>query len=94
MLSTNHNRSNKLTVMGSQEVDQTIESTKYAGSNCKEDNLSEIEKKFKKKKKNWQANMNNKMYKEDDVLDENYLEKNYNNQERNPMLKTKKDDIR
>jgi len=43
----------------SQEVDPTIESTKYAGSNAKgdDDQMSELEKKFKKKKNKWQSNI-------------------------------------
>ena len=34
------------------------------------------------------------MYKEDDIIEENYLEKNYTDLNRNTMLKTKKEDIR
>jgi hypothetical protein len=93
MLSSNHNRSNTLTIRQSHEVDPTIESTKYAGSVKQDDDLSEIEKKFKKKKNKWQSTIN-KMYKEDDDIEENYLEKNYTEFNRNPMLKTKKEDIR
>ena len=57
MLTSNHNRSNTVTMKTSQEVDPTIESTKYAGSNAKgdDDQMSELEKKFKKKKNKWQS---------------------------------------
>lgn len=34
------------------------------------------------------------MYKEDEVIEDNYLEKNYADINRNTMLKTKKEDIR
>lgn len=95
MLTSNHNRSNTATMKASHEVDPTIESTKYAGSNAKgdDDQMSELEKKFKKKKNKWQSNIQ-KMYKEDHDIEENYLEKNYPDNTQNPMLKTKKEDIR
>lgn len=54
MLSTNHNRSNNITINRRNNDEITIESTKYAGSNVgRESNLSEIERKFQKQKKNW-----------------------------------------
>ena len=78
MLSTNHNRSNNVTINRRNNDDITIESTKYAGSNVgRESNLSEIERKFQKQKKNWAVQ--NKMYKEDEDLAENYLEKEFQN---------------
>jgi hypothetical protein len=94
MLTSNHNRSNNGSAKMVQEADQvdpTIESTKYARS-IQKDEESEIEKKFKQKNNKWKSNIN-KIYKEDE-MEENYMEKNYSEPVENPLVKHKREDVR
>lgn len=87
MLTQNHNRSNGM--------NGDAESTKYEASEGRSAaGISEIELKFQKKKtKNL---MINKMYKEDEMLENGYLRDQYPGKpnDMDGMLRTKKEDIR
>lgn len=98
MLTQNHNRSYGL-------AGDENDSTRYDGSAMNKgeefDNktqVSEIELKFAKKKNNIKNLMQNKMYKEDEGLDQGYLQDQYSRTNGtggfDKMMKTKKEDIR
>lgn len=101
MLTSNHNRSNTSEVPkgNNPNVDPTNESTKYGGSNARQEfdaqtqSHLEIESKYIKKQNKTKA-MISKVYKEDNV-DTNYLEDKFQGENGIAIAnKTNKNDIR
>ena len=99
MLTANHNRLNTTDALKntSNGVDHTNESTKYEGSNARQEfdqqTQSHMEIESKYRKKNTKKNMISKVYKEDNV-DVNYLEDKFEFNEIANAKKTNKNDIR
>lgn len=111
MLTSNKNRqnNNNSSVYGDNGLNGSqhgVDSTQYAGSQQNQygnefDNqtqISEIESKFARKKANnhHQKLLKAKIYKNEDPIEENYLEDKFKNRPENinQMMKTNKDDIR
>ena len=101
MLTSNHNRQTNLNNSTSNGAYGDEASTKYGGSQARQDfdnqtQLSEIETKFKKKKESAMRRLKNKAFKDEEDIDENYLEDKYTAGGGGSLdfQKTKKEDIR
>ena len=98
MLSANHNRTS---VNDPHRIsgDQSNISTKYGGSNARMDydnqtQISEIESRFTRKRKNHKQALVSKLYKDEDSMEIYQDDDTYNPGEGNFKHRTKKEEIR